>query len=120
MRNSETVKYVFRYEHPTHKCGPYLRCHGIDSIKDAHNNLESRHTPGASEDGLDDPWEKLIGGYRFACPSIQLLNKWFEGFHDTLREAGFIVAVYEVPTSHVKVGASGLQCAFNIRHAKRL
>lgn len=57
---------------------------------------------------------------RFGCPSIQALNTWFRGWEIDLEKAGYHVAIYEVADDDVQIGASGLQCLFDCRHAVRL
>lgn len=55
-----------------------------------------------------------------ACPSMEALNKWFDGFHEMLARNGFKVVVYEVPDKAVTMGHSGKQLSFNRNKARKI
>jgi hypothetical protein len=80
---------------------------GWKNLVDAHNG-DSQH-PTWITDGIR-------AGNRAAwssgSSSLKLIMRWFEGFHEELRAAGFQLMRYRIPDSRVEVGDSGLQVAF--------
>lgn len=111
---------VYRIEHPSDHLGPYATNVGKQSRRllgralcDAH--IHTRPTPVRDE--LDHFFGKDGEDWFFACPNLETLQEWFNGFWTELIECGFIIVEYK--TQHYKLGASGKQLIFDINKASR-
>lgn len=101
---------VWRVAHETmtyldFPAGPYVN--GMDTdvfycMWNAHDCNTSHPSPNSDYklSGIDE-------AERCGFDSLEALNKWFEGFHDVLHSAGYLVFVYDVPAEDVRVGRHG-------------
>lgn len=105
---------VYRYEHPSDTYGPYgwrwadedFPLHEeFDKMLDDH--CDDDHPALRWEDALMelgyDP-EGMLGAQvdlKWGCVTEEDLDRWFDGYHDLLKEAGFVRARYLVPEESV-------------------
>jgi hypothetical protein len=105
-------------EHGTDGMGPYCGGYGRDemtgAIGAAHRSKLTH--PTTCDDGF---WEMgLPERHRHGLNRYKHVREWFAGFAADLRREGFVVAVYDVPATHVLTGESGKQVVFNPDHAR--
>ena len=110
---------VLRVEHRVNK---YYRSSAIYAgayqdryllSEDAVNNMNNLPCP--------DRWWSGRSETIFAFRSKEALLRWFNNAtHRELSEAGYVIAVYEVPREHVEFDLDGIQCAFDYRYAKKI
>jgi len=104
---------VYRYEHPSDTFGPY---HYQNWLKDdideelefmALEHSDDDHPPMAREDALEqlgyDPLDDDVDAieFKYGCVTLEDLDRWFDGYHNLLYEAGFVLAEYDVPEEDV-------------------
>lgn len=116
---------VYRFEHCESSFGPYNHTVYAENVKkddiDMLDRIYAAHAccdyhPYPSDDDLwfsDEESQKAFQkNILFACPSIESLLQWFNGWIDTLEELGFRIYELEVDDAFVKIGKSKLQCSF--------
>lgn len=110
---SQDVVEVYRIEDSETGMGPY-RDSWQDPIReemeDFHNS-DSVYHPGPLYSDLGWTYEDEF----FGCESLKSLEDWFEGYYGHLLSTGFVVKLYVVPASDVRVGR--LQVKFRKIHA---
>ncbi len=99
----------FAYRHPF-----------IGEMRSEHNkNLRQHPAP------QKDFYEKLgaflsiseYGTWKFACPSLELLYKWFDGYVEDLLKVGF--GIKKIQVKEYVLGKSGKQCVYEARRVYR-
>lgn len=104
---------VYRYEDAQGK-GPY-QTYKLPEMLAEHNAIAKPDlVPGWRADFPEIARDTFfhLDGRLFGCPSAELLDRWFCGWHAELAAKGFICVVYEVPEKDVTFGKSGLQVMF--------
>lgn len=48
---------------------------------------------------LDDDTDDIE--LKYGCITLEALDRWFDGYHDLLYKAGFVLAEYDVPEENV-------------------
>jgi hypothetical protein len=76
-----------------------------ESLQNDHNRDEANHPFP-----LDD-FGRISFDYRYGCDSLESLNKWFKGWHNRLKEWGFVIVRYNITNPFQS--RSGMQVAFN-------
>lgn len=91
--------------------GPYQWGGGEDLDYMCQVHTDSKH-PTPNRDGLG--W---MEGHEFCgFKSMRSLNRWFNGFHEVLRNEGFKLYIYEVEQQFVRIGRR--QVVFSLDYAK--
>lgn len=93
---------VYRVQHKDTDEGPYVGSKSVNQLCMNHNGRSFHDRPSGCNDGIYEGF--------FACPSMEALMEWFDGFMSKLRKCGFVIAVYDVDPMFVTMGKSGLQC----------
>lgn len=102
---------VYRVENK-HGEGPYVS--GAALLLNSHNCSDSH--PVIYRDGVD-----MYGrDVRCGCVSLEALENWFGEYLPLLRNMGYSVVEYSVLNSKVRVGNSGVQCAFDRHYASKV
>lgn len=110
---------VFRIEHAQTQLGPF-QTPGEYTQDLAVRAGRRRRLRNPEDDGLAI-WS-LPYGYRFACPSLDILKGWFflgssaqenDAIVARLAELGFVLAEFLVEDTEVRRGYSGVQLAFD-------
>lgn len=101
---------VYRYEHPSDTFGPYrYRKWFKDEIERELESMglehsDNDHPPIIREDALQelgyDRFDDDIE-FKYGCVTLEDLNRWFDGHHNLLHRAGFVLAEYDVPKENV-------------------
>jgi len=114
---------VFRVEHAVCGIGPYRALEVIpelqqfcDEITKQHSNSYSHPTPQA--DGIRnvlDVWRDYYCGFLY----LEDLERWFDGWMESLLKEGFVVAKYLTDYDDIVVGNSG-QIIFKKKDEKRV
>lgn len=108
------VVEVYRYEHPSNTFGPY-GWRWTDEDFPLHEEFGKMLDDHSDDDHPALPWEEALieMGYspeevpraqvhlKFGCVTEEALDRWFDGYHDLLKEAGFVRARYLVPEDEV-------------------
>ena len=108
------TKQVYRIE--ANGKGIYCRHDGFsfNELNRYTNKMAIEHTwDNLRPDGGNDGLEFAVGNRdcKFACPSLELLQQWFEGhLENLLKFKG--VKVWEIEAEEIVLGDSGLQCVF--------
>lgn len=119
---------VYRYEHPSDTFGPYrfrlefedtyqkeldemLHAHGDDD----HPSISRREA--LLELGYGRGYDDTIDiEVKYGCVTLEDLDRWFDGYHDLLHKAGFMLAEYDVPEENVTKPDPFGQVAFISSH----
>ncbi len=105
---------VYRYEHPSNTSGPYGWCWAAMDFP-FHEEFNKMLDDHCDDDHPVLPWEDVLMelGYdpeevpgaqvdlKWGCVTEEDLDRWFDGYHDLLEEAGFVRARYLVPEENV-------------------
>ena len=68
------------------------------------------HRSGEHPGPQDDPQlgKEILPGEHCGFATLDALDEWFEGYHDSLEELGFMIAKYSVPKELVRYGRQQL------------
>jgi hypothetical protein len=115
------METVYRIEHKTRRSdendkvnlGPY-NTRGYEY--EGHSEMTNTHSKDEVWPGLrgDFPnWSKTDNTESYFCAfnTIEQLKNWFNGFEQTLNDAGFVIVEYSVNFS--VIGISNKQCFFH-------
>ena len=113
---------VFRMEHKRVK---WDNGYGEQYVGPFHSYAYSKIDDTINDEMCAPPpprdWFDYNRAYLFACATKQALLDWFNPrIQEELKRIGFIVAVYEVPADKVQHCPHGIQCAFDLRHARKV
>lgn len=103
-------------------CGPYTSI-SIKKTKDLTKKLCEKHngSPQHPCSWSDIPgfFEKVESkDYRHGFLSIGQLKTWFRGFEQDLKDNGFFISTYEVPSESVFIGSR--QVVYLWEHSERI
>lgn len=112
------IMKIYRYEHPELGAGPYnSACHQLECMGKIHNSSPAHPLP-TDDFLLFEMW--ISETVFFGFDSLDKLNQWFDGFHDIIRDAGYLIFEYDVPPRLVIFGRSGRQVVFKKNKSKFL
>lgn len=123
---------VYRYEHPKDTFGPYrFRGDFGEELNERFDKMNDHHCDSNEHEtiyrwdvlhGLGYTHEEIRHGvaddvnFKYGCVTLEDLNRWFDGYHDLLHEAGFVLATYDVPEGEVTKPDPFGQVAFVSSH----
>lgn len=95
---------VFRVETPRGGCGPYTR----EFEAELSEMFEAHRVGGHPGPQGDELLKGILPKEHCGFATLEQLHKWFDGFHEALHQAGFVIAKYVVPVHLVRYGKTQL------------
>lgn len=113
------MKDLWRYENDAGQ-GPYEVCRNVPHEDQIFKDMYSNHARSRPTWNVDIVAKHELrwvetADYKCGCPSLKKLRKWFKGYEDQMKTAGFKISHYQVRDDLYLNSFSRDQCAANLK-----